>query len=100
MMSFILGLFTQVTNSGLQGPLVFNVNGIFQGRNHFKMYALLYINATLNERIFSGSGLWIKKINLCSCNNSSDFHYIFLTSQAPSCNNRHIQLLIEVYSLL
>ena len=34
------------------------------------MYALSYISATLNERIFSGGGLWMKKINLCSCNNS------------------------------
>ena len=42
------------------------------------IYALLYtcISATLNERIFSGGGLWMKKTNPCSCNNSSDFHYI------------------------
>ena len=37
------------------------------------IYALLYINATLTERIFSVGGLWMKKTNLCSCNNSSDF---------------------------
>ena len=59
------------------------------------IYALLYISATSNERIFSGGGLWMKKINLCRYSNSSDFHYIFLTSQAPPCNTRHIQLLIE-----
>ena len=64
------------------------------------IYALLYISATLTEQIFSGCGLWMKKINLCRCNNSFDFHYIFLTSQAPPFHYRNIQLLIEEYSLL
>ena len=35
------------------------------------IYALLYISATLNQRIFSGGGLWMKKINICRRNNSS-----------------------------
>ena len=30
------------------------------------IYALLYISAILNEQIFSGGGLWMKKLNLCS----------------------------------
>ena len=40
------------------------------------VYALLYISATLNERTFSGGGLWMKKTNLCRCNNSSEIFTI------------------------
>ena len=41
-----------------------------------------------------GGGLWMKKINIFNCKNSSDLHYIVLTPQVPPCHYRHLQLFI------
>ena len=44
----------------------------------FMTYTLWELLATLNEWFFPGSNLEKNCINICSCNNSSDFHYISL----------------------
>ena len=56
--------------------------------------ALLHISATLIKLIFSGGGLWMKKINLCSCNNSS---WIFTIS---FLHHRHLHAITGTFSYL
>ena len=64
------------------------------------IYTLLYISATLNERIFSGSGLWMKKTNLCSCNNSFGIYNIsFLHHRHLHASARVINIYIWDCSL-
>ena len=58
------------------------------------IYALLYISAMLNERMFSGFGLWMKKISLCSCNNSSGIFTISFLHQ------RHLHAITGTFSYL
>ena len=60
----------------------------------FIIYTLLYISVTLNERIFSGGGLGMKKINLCSCNNSSWIFTIFFL------HHRHLHVIADTFSYL
>ena len=57
-------------------------------------YALLYTSATLNERIFSVGGFRMKKISLCSCNNSSGIFTISFL------HHRHLHAITGTFSYL
>ena len=47
----------------------------------------------VDNTIFPGSGLRIKNIKFRSRTDSSDFRFIFVTSQAPSCHHSYLHLI-------